>query len=274
MIVRESARIGSLRRLDLLSFPHDDLGPLPFPYDQPDIGNLDSILSKAISRISVKTKKVVKKIVPKSIATAITKAAKSVRAVVKKAATPAMKGFKKYFPKVAPFLAIAVQVFNVIPGLGVALGVAISVGSAALTTHQNLVAMKKAGKLAKEEEAAMDAEAADLDRQANESLDSTYNTGESLFASEYGMPRDQWSALSVEGKTKFLKEAVALANQKKFAAVGVTPKQFSEMTEEESERALEEAFGIPTWGWVAIAGGGVLLVVGLAFLLKSKKASA
>jgi len=292
LIVRESARIGSLKRLDFFSFPHADLGPLPYPYDQPEFEGFDALpaprfgdvlsydddpfLGKSLKKrfeekIGKKVKKVVKKIVGKKVAKVAKKVGTAIQKAAKKVGKPAMKAFKKYFPKIAPFLAAAVQIFNFIPGLGVALGIAISVGSASMTMTQNLKALKKAKKLSEQEEGAMAAESADLDRQAHESLDAAYDKGETPFTADYGMTRDLWKGLSVEGKTRFLKEAVAIANQKKLDEVGVTPEQFSKMTVEEQDKVLEKAFGTSVWTWVALAGGGVLLVTVLALALKSKK---
>jgi len=250
MIVHESVGFEALEFIpmaDSLSFPLMPAGWLYNPDDDPFLG--------------------------KSIFTRI---GKRIQKTVKKIGKPVMKVVKKNFVKFAPILAVAAQVLNVIPGLGVAVGAAIAIGGQVMKMKQEQKAFKAA---TKEEETAMAVEQVAADKEANTYLDDAYTQGESYFMS-MGMPRDKWTALTIEGKTTFLNDTVYTANEAKFTAAGITKEKFRTMTEAErgaivtaaeQEEAAAAGVGVGEgefpWMWVGIGVGGVLVVLTALYLL-------
>lgn len=195
---------------------------------------------------------------------------KRVAKKVKKAGRPVMKAVRKKFVKVAPVLAAASQLLNlVVPGLGVAVGVAISAGAAAMKIRQERKEEARLKKLSKEEEAAAAAEVAAAEKEAHESLDAAYAQGEGYFTERYGMSREKWSALSVEEKTRFLNGAVYDANRERLQAAGIARDQFTALSKEEQERILREAGvgeGFPEWGYYCLLAGGAIAIILAVYL--------
>lgn len=222
---------------------------------------LDDSLRKKAKRVGRKSKKVV-------------------RGVVKKV--------KRHFPKIAPFLSIAAQVLNlIVPGLGVAVSLAITAGNAALAVTQ----AKKAAKAAKKAETQAEIQAeAELTREAEESTLAAYEKGREHFEKEYGMTREKFTALPVEGRLKFFNLVLYDKNSERMRLMGVERSAFEKMSldeqnqeisrmaaylpgapapgEPEPEAPVEEA-GID-WGiWAAVGGvGALVLVLGYVFLTR------
>lgn len=190
MLVNERVSVGSLR---MFSFPHADFGPLPFPYDQPFSGLGKSIIKKA----GAVHRKVFKKIVPKSI-----------RKKLKKIGGKLKKGFMK----AAPFLAIAAQILNFIPGLGIAVGLAITAGAAALTIAAQALQMQEGKKaMAKADKAAgkeADVEVAAKEAEAHRTANEAFVVGEQYFTGKYGVTREEFEASPIEDKLAFLQTAI------------------------------------------------------------------
>ena len=146
---------------------------------------------------------------------------------------------KKWFLANAKYLSLAAQVLNfIVPGLGVLVSFAISASALALS----LVEAKKAKAMAAKAEKASDAEIAaaqvDADKDANKALDEAYVKGGLYFTTAYGMTNDNWSALSVEGKNKFLNVVLYDQHAPAMQKMGVTREAFQAMSAGEEQEAL------------------------------------
>lgn len=243
MIVQESIGFEALDFAPMEFMPLSD--SLSFPFDDPFLG--------------------------KSIFTRI---GKRIKKVVKRIGKPVMKVVKKNFVKAAPFLAAAAQVLNIVPGLGIAVGAAIAIGGQVMKMKQEKKALKAA---TKEEEAAMAADQAAADKEANTYLDDAYTQGENYFSS-MGMPRTKWATLSIQDKTNFLNDTLYTANEAKYAAAGVTKQKFLAMSETERSaiiaQAEQESAGEFPWMWVGIGLGGALVVLTAIYLMTRESAPA
>lgn len=189
MLVNERLSFGRLDRVGHFSFPHHDLGPLPFPYDLP----VEGLGKSVIKKIGAAHRKVFKKIVPKSIRKALKKFGGK---------------FKTYFVKLAPILSIAAQVLNFIPGLGVAVGLAITAGAAAINLSEQSKAAKAGAKASKEAVKESDAELVAAEAAANEKANAAFATGEEYFTKRYGITRADFEASPLDEKLAFLQQAV------------------------------------------------------------------
>lgn len=190
MLVNERVSVGSLR---MFSFPHADFGPLPFPYDRSFDGLGKSILSKA----GAAHRKVFKKIVPKAL-----------RKQLKKIGGKLKKGFVK----AAPWLAIAAQLLNIIPGLGIAVGLAITAGAAAVTIAAQAIQMQEGKKaMAKADKEAgkeADVEVAAKEEEAHMKADEAFVVGETYFTEKYGVTLEEFKASPLDQKLAFLQTAI------------------------------------------------------------------
>lgn len=190
MLVNERVSVGSLR---MFSFPHADFGPLPFPYNQ----TFDGLGKSFLKKISAVHKKIYHKTVPKAL-----------RKQFKKVGGKLKKGFLK----AAPFLAIAAQILNFIPGLGIAVGLAITAGAAALTITAQAIQMQEGKKaMAKADKAAgkeADVEVAAKEAEAHTKANEAFVIGETYFTEKYGVTREEFEASPLESKLAFLQTAI------------------------------------------------------------------
>ena len=174
-------------------------------------------------------KKIRKKIIPKKLQKAFKKLGKK---------------FKKVFIKIAPALAIVAQVLNFIPGLGVAVGLAITAGAAALTVGAKVLETKEAAKKAGKEEKAAEAEATQAvivaDKDAHAKADEAFMKGADYFQSKYDITPEMFKSFTLDEKMAFFQQAVEDANA-------------------------------PDYGMYLLIGGGVLALGVLALVLLKKK---
>jgi hypothetical protein len=226
MLVNERVSVGSLR---MFSFPHADFGPLPFPYDQP-MNGLGKSFMKSVSAVH---KKIYHATVPKGL-----------RKQFKKIGGKLKKGFLK----IAPILAIAAQILNFIPGLGIAVGLAITAGAAALTISAQAIQMQEGKKaMAKADKAAnkeSDTEVAASEKEANEKANEAYVVGEKYFTDKYGVNREAFESATLEEKLSFLQTAI-------------------------EDRQKEEGGKQRTTTYLLVAGG--ILAVGAMIIIIAKK---
>jgi hypothetical protein len=157
---------------------------------------------------------------------------------------------KKEFIKIAPYLSIVAQILNFIPGLGVLVGLAISIGAAALTVGAKVVDAKTKARAAKKleatKEAELDAQVAKAEADANKAADDAYDKGEPYFVQKYGLTKTMYASLNLDDKLAFLQQAVEDAD-------------------------AEQVFGIPLqyviMGGILIAGSAIVFM-----MLKRKRA--
>lgn len=148
---------------------------------------------------------------------------KLTRKIFKKIAPKSFQGFvsrfgvkgKAAFIKAAPWIAIAAQILNFIPGLGIAVSLAITAAATAIQLTAAGVEKAGAKKVMKKAEAAEDAEIRKLDEEikvernkADDAAVEAYDKGEEYFNANYGMDREAFKSLSMEDKAAFLTEAV------------------------------------------------------------------
>lgn len=158
------------------------------------------------------------------------------------------KKAKKAFIKLAPFIAIAAQILNFIPGLGVAVGLAIMLAATAITVTAGVMKQQQAKKTAKKEEAA--AAAADAAQEAEDykeagaKADDAYAKGaQQLFIPKYGMTPDKWGKLTSKDKITFLNGVVFDGYPQETAKMGVTRADFNQMLPEEQVLLLAKLGG-------------------------------
>lgn len=158
------------------------------------------------------------------------------------------KQAKKQFIKLAPFIAIAAQILNFIPGLGVVVGLAIMAGATAISIAGGVMAKQEAKKTAKKEEAAAAAQEAAQEaedyKEAGAKADEAYAKGaQQLFIPKYGMTQDKWSKLTSKDKVTFLNGVVFDAHPDETAKMGVTRADFNQMLPEEQVLLLAKLGG-------------------------------
>jgi len=192
----------------------------------------------------------------------------SLRKTVKKVGKKAKKGLVK----AAPVLAIAAQALNfVVPGLGIAVGLALTTGVAALKAKDAKKEMAKQEKAASQEEAAaVAAQEVELSQQANQQMDAAYLKGEPFFAQRYGMTREKFTALPLEQKTKFLQGVIYDQQSGQLQTMGVSREKFLSLPVEEQNRVLAAVVQPFPWLTISLIGGGVLLAGIAAFLFLRK----
>lgn len=210
---------------------------------------------------------------------------KAVRKHIKKVGRVA----KKAFVKAAPFLQIASLPLNfVVPGLGVAVGLAISVGSKAIAAKEAEKTARKAENQAEAEAASQ--EAAQNEMQARVQMSAAYDKAPDFFQKNYGMSRTNFTGLPLEDQMKFMNLALYDQHAAKFAAAGITREQFAAKSlEEQSELMAQYGGGAspavfqaapaltpgekgPSIVLLVGVGVGVLgLGLGLVFLLRKKQ---
>ena len=197
-------------------------------------------------------------------------------------------GIKKFFLKNAPFIALSANALNlVVPGLGSAISVAITAGHTALAAKEQKQALKKAKKLERAEEAALEKEEREANAQAEKSLMAAYVRGEKFFAQRYEMSRGEFQALSLDEKLRFFNVVTYDANFEKFAARGISREAFASKSNEEQTALIAEVGGalrIPTEAapeaavveapaivgpdlTAILVGGAVLVAIPLALFL-------
>lgn len=249
-------------------------------------------LRKSVKRIGSKVKERTSRVVKK-----VKKGAKSVGKKVKEVAKRVGRKAKKAFVKAAPVLGIVAQALNfVVPGLGVAVGLAINVGAQAIAAHDAKKAYEKAEKeataaeRAELEAARKEAEEAltELGPEADKATMDAFIKGEAYFAKKYGITREQFQSLPLNGRYQFLMGSVYDLNIDKFMAKGVTREQFLAMPVESQTKLLEminAESGIVTteqaialmeggsfpWMTAALVGGGALVVFAIILLLTRGK---
>lgn len=228
------------------------------PEDILHTGNgLGFSLRKTVKRVGTKIKEHAKRHITVA-KTAVRAVRKTERRVWKKVAPKRLHEFtsrlgkklRKHFPTYAPWLAIAAQALNfVIPGLGVAVSFAISATSTAMKLHaakKAEIAMKKAEEQAERE---VQAELDEANKKAEEAMMSAYDKGAPYFTEAYGMTRENFQALPMEGRLKFFN--IVLYDQHADLMEKIVPRDaFQKMTLEQQSNALafmsQELEGAPT----------------------------
>lgn len=217
--------------------------------EAPLVGALDASLRKTIKRIGKKVQKTTKKVGAKA---------------------------QKGFVKAAPVLAVAAQGLNfLIPGLGVAVGLAVSTGAAALKARQDKKAFEKEEKAeAKVAAAQAAAQEAELTKQTDAQAIDAFTKGEAYFTQTYGITKEQFLALPTSEKLKFMQGTVYDQVAPDLMAAGITREKFLSMPVDEQNRILAALVvpegEMPEWLLpAAVIGGGVLLV-GLALFVMLK----
>jgi len=237
MRVAEKTHIGALRsdffgRVPEMSFYTGSLK-----------GDLGISLRKTVKKVGKTAKGVVKKV------------GKGLKRVGKKITKAAKKTLMKY----GSVIALASQLLNfVVPGLGVAVSLAITAGSAALNARASVQASKKAGKAAEQEAAAAEADAKQKEDEAEKSAMDAYLKGEEFFVREYDMTRERFEKLSLEEKLEFL------------AAVTADYDAHVAKLMEQGEADEDKVLGLPST-YVAIGAVAIVAVPLLYFVLAAKK---
>lgn len=183
------------------------------------LGDVDELLGRSLKdsiksivrKVTNPVKKVVKKVVSVK------------RDIFKKIAPKRLENFvsrtgkkaKKHFPKYAPYLAAVAQVLNFIPGLGVAVGLAITAGAAAIQIAGVAIEVNEAKKAMDHMEEAdvkeierLDAEALAEERKAKQAAIDAFIAGESYFTEKYGITRAQFEVMELPDMMAFLEKAV------------------------------------------------------------------
>lgn len=172
----------------------------------------------------------------------------TVPAALRKVLLKVGKKAKKAFIKFAPYIAIVAQVLNIIPGLGVAVGLAIMAGATAIEIGASFAAKAEAKKAAKKAETAADAqERAEMEAQyqeAGKKADEAYAKGaQGYFIPKYGMTQDKWAKLTSKDKLSFLNGAVFDAHPQEAAQIGLTRADFMSMDPEDQVLILAKLGG-------------------------------
>ena len=190
---------------------------------------------------------------------------------------------KKVLVKAAPFIAIAAQILNFIPGLGVLVGLAIMAGAAAVSVGAAVIQQKETKKKMKEAEkqaeAAERAEEQARYEEAGKKADEAYAKGAPYFGPKYGMTQDKWNKLTNKDKLTFLNTAVFDMHPEDAAKLGVTREAFLQMLPEEQVVVLAKLGGAgdevfdesSPLTYIAI-GAGALAIILVVYLLTRKKA--
>lgn len=224
--------------------------------------------------------------VRKRVTSPIKKVIKVKRKIFKKVAPPRFSRFvsrvgkkgKAAFIKAAPWLAIAAQVLNFIPGLGLAVGVAITAGSVALQLSASLIAQHDAKKAFKEQEKADDAELQKLDSEvraeenkATLAAMDAFIKGEKYFSEKYKMTRTDFAALPLEDKMAFLEKSITDLDPnaaKKVQEVDIQEGRAELAPDGQLVYEVQEedsALPIPVLvaGGIAVAGLGILILLSM-----------
>lgn len=229
-----------------------------------DVLQLGASLRKSVKRVGTKAKAYTKRLVRKS---------------------------EKAFVKAAPVLGVAAQALNlIVPGLGVAVGLAINVGAQALAAHDAKKAYEKAEKEASAEERA-EIEAARKEAQevldklgpeADKATMDAFLKGEAYFTKTYRVTREEFQSWPLQTRYRFLMGSVYDLNKDKFAAKGVTREEFLSMPMDRQTQLLDTinresgivtseqasaSMGKGTWTTVALVGGGAALALLVVILL-------
>jgi hypothetical protein len=194
------------------------------------------------------------------------------------------KRLKKDLVKFGPFIAIAAQILNFIPGLGVLVGLAIMAAATAISVGATVVKQQEAKKAAKKEEAAAAAEDAAAEaaeyKDAGAKADEAYAKGaQQLFIPKYGMTQDKWSKLTSKDKISFLNGVVFDAHPEQATQVGITRDQFNQLLPEEQVAVLAKFGGLgdeffdesSPLTYVAIGATALAIVVVVYLVTRRKK---
>jgi hypothetical protein len=192
---------------------------------------------------------------------------------------------KKVLVKAAPFIAIAAQILNFIPGLGVLVGLAIMAGAAAVSVGAAVIQQKEAKKkmktAEKQAEAQERAEEQARYEEAGKKADEAYaKGGPQYFAPKYGMTPDKWGKLTNKDKLIFLNTAVFDMHPEEAAKLGVTREAFGQMLPEEQVIVLAKLGGAgdeifdesSPLTYIAIGAGALAIILVVYLLTRRKKA--
>jgi phosphate/sulfate permease len=154
-----------------------------------------------------------------------------------------MKKFrKKVLPKLikaAPWLAIAAEALNfIVPGLGVAVALAITFAASAYKLDQAKKAKAKIKKLTKEEEAKADAEINQAESEADKATMSAYDKGADYFQKSYKITRADFQSRPIDERIRLLHIAIYDQHAPTMIKMGVTRDAFVKMTVDDQADAL------------------------------------
>ena len=221
-----------------------------------EMGALDFSLKKAVKSIGTRIRSAAKSVgqriqkdIKKSIdiTKKVTRTVRTVeRRVWKKVAPTRVHEFtsrlgkkvRKHFPTYAPWLSIAAQALNfVIPGLGVAVGFAISAASAAIQLHAAKKAETEFKKLSDKAAREVQAEVDQANAEAEAAMMTAFDKGAPYFTQDYGVSRSQFAAFPMEEKVRFLN--LVLYDQHADLMETIVPRDaFMRMPVEEQSSAL------------------------------------
>lgn len=177
---------------------------------------------------------------------------------------------KKSFLKAAPILGVAAQALNlIVPGLGAAVGLAITSGAQALAARE----AKKSARDQEELNVAREAEAL-YSAEAESRIHEAYLKGEKYFISRYRMDRERFMSLPLEEKYKFLMGTIFDRHEERFRAIGISRERFLSMTPNDQTALLERmnlestfAPEAPSAGTIAIVAGSAIAILVAVYLL-------
>lgn len=149
------------------------------------------------------------------------------------------KKSRGWIVKAAPFVSIAAQLLNfIIPGLGVAVSLAVSAVATSIKISDANKAKRHMKKAEIKAEKEVQAEVAAADKKAEEALVAAYDKGAEFFKEEYDMTKEKFVALPLEGKSKFLNIVIYDQHAENMVNTGVTREAFQKMDLAQQSEAL------------------------------------